>query len=134
MEVAKENSDEPRSFNHNQQDPYWTSRPLSHHHNTNAPIPRCSSRISFQFVQSTCSYFFLLQPTSFPLLTHPLDHSDKRSHHHSPFFYHYCSFWHLFLIYGFIAAELYHNPLLPETCSLLFSYLHSYTYSTWYLI
>ena len=129
--VAKESSKELRAFNHNQQSPYRTSRPLSII-TTPLPLslthldPLISDLISIHLIH----VFTFLSLTHFisHFLSHLLYHFNQWFHHRLCFWYHYCSILHHFLIFWFIAAKLYHDPLLPETrslCSLI--YLHTLT-------
>ena len=80
MKVAKELSEEPRAFNHNQQSPYWTSRPLSII--TTLPLlslPHFNLLISDLVSIRLIHVFTFLSLTHFisHFLSHPLYHFDQ---------------------------------------------------------
>jgi len=80
MKVAKEFSKEPRAFNHKQQSPYWTSRPLS----IIATLPPLSLPLLNPLISDLISIclihmFMFLSLTHFisHFLSHLLYHSDQ---------------------------------------------------------
>jgi len=80
MKVAKELSEEPRAFNHNQQSPYWTSRPLSIIATPSLlSLPHFNPLISDLVSIHLIHVFSFLSLTHFisPFLGHPLYHFDQ---------------------------------------------------------
>jgi len=74
MKVAKEHSEEPWDFDHNQQGPYWKSRILSHHCNS-APLssthlnPLILDFVSIHLIHMFM--FFCYDPLHFPCSQSP---------------------------------------------------------------